>query len=118
MTMLDTERPVRVIDADSHMSERHDLWTRSAPPCMKDRMPYVTEVDGIPSWVVEGNVIKTARGGCVIDKDDNKVNAAYAGWPDRMYVVAADGKIAYKGGPGPGGFKPAEVEAWLRANAK
>ena len=39
-------------------------------------MPYVTEVDGIPSWVVEGNVIKTARGGCVIDKDDNKFSLA------------------------------------------
>jgi len=76
MSMLDSERPVRVIDADSHLSERHDLWTRSAPPGMEDRMPYVTEVDGIPSWVVEGNVIKTARGGCVIDKDDNKFSLA------------------------------------------
>jgi hypothetical protein len=54
----------------------------------------------------------------VIDKADNKVNAAYAGWPDRMYVVGADGAVAYKGGPGPGGFKPAEVDAWLRANLK
>ena len=52
----------------------------------------------------------------VIDRDDNAVNAAYAGWPDRLYVVGADGKIAYKGGPGPAGFKPAEVEDWLRKN--
>lgn len=52
----------------------------------------------------------------VIDKEDNKVNAAYAGWPDRMYVVGKDGKIAYKGGPGPGGFKPGEVESWLKQN--
>ena len=54
----------------------------------------------------------------VIDRDDNAVNVAYAGWPDRLYVVGVDGTIAYKGGPGPGGFKPAEVEAWLRKNAK
>ena len=54
----------------------------------------------------------------VIDGADNKVNAAYAGWPDRLYVVGPDGKVAYKGGPGPAGFKPAEVEAWLKANAK
>ena len=52
----------------------------------------------------------------VIDKTDNKVNTAYAGWPDRMYVVGIDGKIAYKGGPGPGGFKPGEVEEWLKKN--
>jgi len=49
----------------------------------------------------------------LIDKEDNKVNAAYAGWPDRFYVVGVDGKIAYKGKPGPRGFKPAEVEGWL-----
>ena len=54
----------------------------------------------------------------VIDKDDNAANEAYAGWPDRMYVVGVDGKIAYKGGPGPSGFKPAEVEDWLKQNLK
>ena len=52
----------------------------------------------------------------VIDGDDNQVNRAYAGWPDRLYVVGVDGRIAYKGGPGPGGFKVHEVEAWLMGN--
>lgn len=52
----------------------------------------------------------------VLDGEDNRVNAAYAGWPDRLYIVDIQGKIAYKGGPGPAGFKPAEVEAWLRKN--
>lgn len=42
------------------------------------------------------------------------MNAAYAGWPDRMAVVGVDGKIAYYGGKGPGGFKPQEVEKWLK----
>jgi hypothetical protein len=54
----------------------------------------------------------------LIDRADNKVNQSYAAWPDRMYVVGKDGKIAYQGGPGPWGFKPAEVEQWLRANAR
>jgi lipoprotein NlpI len=54
----------------------------------------------------------------VVDREDNKVNAAYAGWPDRLYVVGVDGKIAFKGGPGPRGFKPEEVEAWLKKNLK
>jgi hypothetical protein len=54
----------------------------------------------------------------VIDGDDNGVNKAYAGWPDRLYVVGTDGRIAYQGGPGPGGFKPAEVEGWLQKNLK
>jgi hypothetical protein len=62
--------------------------------------------------------VETLKLSCptVIDKDDNAVNIAYAGWPDRFYIVGVDGKIAYRGGPGPGGFKPGEVEAWLREN--
>ena len=45
---------------------------------------------------------------------DNKVNRAYAAAPDRLYLVARDGTIAYRGGPGPFGFKPAELEAAIR----
>jgi hypothetical protein len=54
----------------------------------------------------------------VIDKEDNKVNHAYSAWPDRLMIVGSDGKLAYKGGPGPGGFKVNEVEEWLKANVK
>jgi hypothetical protein len=54
----------------------------------------------------------------LVDKADNKVNQDYAGWPDRMYVIGVDGKVAYQGGPGPAGFKPAEVETWLKKNTK
>ena len=53
-----------------------------------------------------------------LPSQDNKVNAAYSGWPDRLFVVGLDGKIAYKGGSGPGGFKPPEVEEWLKKNVK
>jgi hypothetical protein len=49
----------------------------------------------------------------LLDGEDNKVNAAYAGWPDRLYVVGTDGKIAYQGGPGPKGFRVEEVVEWL-----
>ena len=52
----------------------------------------------------------------VVDKEDNAVNEAYAGWPDRMAVVGVDGRIAYYGGKGPRGFKPREVEQWLRGS--
>jgi hypothetical protein len=54
----------------------------------------------------------------VEDREDNKVNKAYAGWPDRLVVVGADGAVAYKGGPGPEGFKVHEVEEWLKTNTE
>ena len=49
----------------------------------------------------------------VVDGADNRVNAAYAAWPERLVIVDLQGKIAYPGAPGPWGFKTAEVEQWL-----
>ncbi len=53
---------------------------------------------------------------CVVDTLDDAVDAAYAAWPERMFVVDAAGRIAYAGKPGPWGFKPEEVEEWLSKN--
>ena len=53
---------------------------------------------------------------CVVDTLDNAVDNAYAGWPERIFIVDTAGKIAYVGNQGPWGFKPEEAEAWLKAN--
>ena len=47
----------------------------------------------------------------VVDAVDNAVASAYGGWPDRLYLVGRDGRIAYRGGEGPFGFKPKELGA-------
>ncbi len=49
----------------------------------------------------------------LIDGFDNATDAAYTGWPDRLYIVDRDGKIAYKSNPGPFGFKPDDLERAL-----
>jgi Iodothyronine deiodinase len=43
----------------------------------------------------------------------NAANDAYAAWPERLYVIDENGRIAYRGGMGPFNYKPAEVRAWL-----
>ena len=48
-----------------------------------------------------------------IDEMDNKANDAYAAWPERIYIVGEDGRIAYRGGMGPFNYKPEEARAWL-----
>ena len=48
-----------------------------------------------------------------VDPIDNRANALYAGWPERFYIVDERGVIVYKGKPGPFGYHPEEVEAWL-----
>jgi hypothetical protein len=42
----------------------------------------------------------------LVDTIDDQVNRNYAGWPDRIYIIDAAGKIVHKGAPGPGGFTP------------
>ncbi len=37
----------------------------------------------------------------LIDDIENTANACYAAWPERIYVIDTDGRIAYKGGMGP-----------------
>jgi type I thyroxine 5'-deiodinase len=99
---------------------------------------YIREAHPTDGWQVkrnidEGVLLETAKNAeqkeehataCVrkldirfatlIDGIDNKTEQDYAGWPDRLYLVGKDGRIAYKGRPGPAGFKPAELEAAIR----
>lgn len=46
----------------------------------------------------------------LIDGLDDKAAKDFSAWPDRLYLVGKDGAIAYKGAPGPGGFKPEDLE--------
>ena len=45
----------------------------------------------------------------VVDGLDNAVASAYGGWPDRLYLIGQDRRIAFQGGEGPFGFKPQEL---------
>ncbi len=66
------------------------------------------------SGVAESCVRKLGiRFPAVIDGVDNKVEALYTGWPDRLYLIDRDGKVVYKSRPGPFGLKPAELEERL-----
>jgi hypothetical protein len=47
----------------------------------------------------------------LLDDVDDEVARQYGGWPDRLYLVDRDGRIAFQGGEGPFGFKPDELAA-------
>jgi hypothetical protein len=47
----------------------------------------------------------------LVDEMDAGTELKYLGWPDRLYLVGRNGRIAWKGAPGPPGFKPAELES-------
>lgn len=49
----------------------------------------------------------------LIDGFENSTEKAYTGWPDRIYLIDAKGRVAYKSRPGPFGFKPEELRSAL-----
>jgi predicted TIM-barrel fold metal-dependent hydrolase len=44
---------LKIIDADTHLTEPHDLWTRRAPASWKERVPQVKMLNGQMSWVID-----------------------------------------------------------------
>jgi len=98
---------------------------------------YIQEAHAVDAWQVASNVKdgvliaspasaadrSDVAGRCVrdlgiqlpalVDGEDNRVERAYSGWPDRLYVVGVDGRIAFKSDAGPFGFEPERVKATL-----
>ncbi len=99
------------------MREAHPDDGRQVPKNKRDGVVY----DAPTSFEERKRIARQCETGLalkipiLIDKMDDAVERAYAGWPDRIYVVGRDGKIAFRGGPGPGQFKPAEAKAALDA---
>jgi len=51
----------------------------------------------------------------LVDRIDNAVASAYGGWPDRLYLIGRDGRVAFQGGPGPFEFRPELLAAAIDA---
>lgn len=49
----------------------------------------------------------------LLDDMNDTVGNAYSAHPDRLFIIGADGKIAYKGEPGPFGFDASDMEKAL-----
>jgi hypothetical protein len=95
---------------------------------------YILEAHASDSWKLAGNVSVATphsfeeRGdvasSCVrklgieipalVDNFDNAAESAYTSWPDRLYLIGRDGRVAYKSKPGPFGFHPEELETALK----
>jgi uncharacterized protein len=76
MNMLvkpDVLKGVHVIDADTHITEVHDLWTSRASSSYRDRVPQVKEVNGEFAWYIDGDQrMGPAMTACCIRKDGSK----------------------------------------------
>jgi hypothetical protein len=51
----------------------------------------------------------------LVDVLDNEAARQYGGWPDRLYLIGKDGRVAFQGEEGPSGFRPEELEQAIHA---
>lgn len=63
---------LRVVDTDSHMTERHDLFTERAPKGFEDKVPRVERIDDVDTWVIDGKTFGKAGSGGTVDHDGKK----------------------------------------------
>lgn len=49
----------------------------------------------------------------LLDTMGDSAAVAFSAWPERLYVISRDGRVSYKGGKGPYGFDPTELETFL-----
>jgi hypothetical protein len=82
---------------EAHPDEARNRFKISQPKTMEERQKVAREFADALKLTVP----------VLVDPIDDSVGKAYAGWPDRLYVIDPDGKVALKGGVGPGGFVPA-----------
>ena len=54
----------------------------------------------------------------LLDNMENEAEEKYNSWPDRLYLIGPDGKIAYQGGMGPLYFDVDEFEGAVRTYSK
>ena len=54
----------------------------------------------------------------LVDTIDNKTEAAYTAWPDRLYLIDSSGQIAFKSEAGPFGFKTELLSKALESVSK
>ena len=99
------------------------IYVREAHPTDGWRVPFNDKVGiSIQQPKTEKERTKVAEQCCstleitmplLVDGLDDRVGHAYSGMPDRLFVIDRQGKVTYKGGRGPFGFRPGEMEQSL-----
>jgi hypothetical protein len=91
-----------------------DIW--QMPSNIKDKVLFANPKTDEERALVAGACVRKLgiKFPAIIDGIENRTEIAYTGWPDRMYLIDGDGKVAYKSKPGPFGFKPKELEAAIK----
>lgn len=89
---------LKLIDADTHLTEAVDLWTSRAPAKFKDRVPQVAvdPSDGVRYWWADGTKLGKDSSVAFVHKNGNKIpyyEADFMGGPkEDIHDAATDAK--------------------------
>jgi type I thyroxine 5'-deiodinase len=96
-----------------YITEAHpsDVWQMESN--IKDKVVFASPQNEDERASVAGACVRKLgiKIPAVLDEFGNSTEAAYTGWPDRMYLIDGSGRVAYKSQPGPFGFKTDELKA-------
>lgn len=98
-----------------YISEAHpsDVWQMESN--IKDKVVFASPRDEDERANIAGTCVRKLgiEFPAVLDEFGNSTEQTYTGWPDRMYLIDASGRIAHKSKPGPFGFKSEELKTAL-----
>jgi hypothetical protein len=98
-----------------YITEAHpsDVWQMQSN--IKDKVVFTTPKNQEERAAIAGICVRKLgiEFPAVLDEFGNSTERAYTGWPDRIYLIDAAGRVAYKSKPGPFGFRPEELSLAL-----
>ena len=98
-----------------YITEAHpsDVWQMQSN--IRDKVVFASPKNEDERASIAGTCVRklNIKFPAVLDEFGNSTERAYTGWPDRIYLIDRQGKLAYKSKPGPFGFKPDELQTAL-----
>ena len=96
----------RVLRRVHRGSDPSDAW--QLPSNLRDQVAFASPTDmASRTELAEVCVVRLGlKLPAVVDRFDDATEKAYTGWPDRLYLIGVDGRVAYKSKPGPFGSSP------------
>lgn len=85
---------------------------------VRDKVLFSSPIDEVERAFVAGACVRKLgiKFPALVDGFDNRVESAYTGWPDRLYLIGRGGRVLYKSKPGPFGFHPEDLAQAIKAS--
>ncbi len=98
-----------------YITEAHpsDVWQMQSN--VKDKVVFASPKNEEERAFIAGACVRKLgiKFPAVLDEFGNSTERVYTGWPDRIYLIDGNGRVAFKTKPGPFGFKPDSLAAAL-----